>query len=188
MMVCQSGRFGSIPATTWNPSDKGAGITLSGGNLIAAANATAQSAVRSTRSKTTGKHHWEVTFNAFANAGGPAIGVANATETLASMYLGFSANSTGVFALGDVYNNNSVVASAIFSISPGDTVAVELDMTVGIYFQKVGGSRQGPYTIPSGALFAAFSGYFVGDAVTVNFGATTFLVAPTSGYSAWNDT
>lgn len=49
--------------TTWNPSDKGAGITLSGLNLIATNNNNAISGVRAIGSQVTGKIYWEVTFN-----------------------------------------------------------------------------------------------------------------------------
>src|ERR1700722_17006644 len=48
-------------ATTWNPSDKSAGINLSGANLIATRNTSLPGfqGVRGTTFKTTGKWFWE---------------------------------------------------------------------------------------------------------------------------------
>jgi arabinogalactan endo-1,4-beta-galactosidase len=51
--------------TTLNPSDKNAGITLSGGNLTATNNNGAQpQGVRAAHSYGTGKFYWEGTFAA----------------------------------------------------------------------------------------------------------------------------
>ena len=47
-------------AITWNPSDKGANVTLSNGNLSAEANSTNVDSVRATNSKSSGKWYWEI--------------------------------------------------------------------------------------------------------------------------------
>ena len=57
------------PGVTLNPSDKGSGITLSGGNLVA--NGAATNNVRATASLATGKAYFEVTIN--SGAGGNAL-------------------------------------------------------------------------------------------------------------------
>src|ERR1019366_4629393 len=67
-------------ATTLNPSDKGAGITLSGGNLTAAGVSTNN--VRSTTSKTTGKLYFEVTVNSGATGNALGVALANAGMSL----------------------------------------------------------------------------------------------------------
>lgn len=78
----------AITYATWNPADKGANITLSGGNLTATTSAFAWDAVRTTISKSTGKWYFEMSITA-NNLGFSGIG--KSTATLAS-YLGSDAN------------------------------------------------------------------------------------------------
>src|SRR5215813_13939651 len=69
--------------TTWNPSDKSAGVSLSNGNLTAViASGTGDQGARSTTSKTSGKFVFEVTFNqvgASVADTGAGIGLSGAT-------------------------------------------------------------------------------------------------------------
>src|ERR1700688_4047700 len=67
-----------MTTTTWNPSDKSAGITLSGGNLVATGSASPAS-VRSTASRLS-KYYFEVT--ATTAGSNMAIGIADATYSL----------------------------------------------------------------------------------------------------------
>lgn len=67
-------------AYTWNPSDKGASITLSGGNLTATSGSS-WNTVRSTGSKSSGKWYWEITIN---DASYNMVGVATASASLSN--------------------------------------------------------------------------------------------------------
>ena len=172
----------AVPATTLNPSDKAAAVTLSNGNLTATSSSLGN--VRSTTSKSSGSWHFEVTINSTASSY-PGMGVANATATL-SNYIGVDNNSIGYYpptAAGDVYQNNAIIAS-IGQYTSG-TVAIEINATTRqIWFQHTSGSRQGPYTINATGDLFAFVSLFGGQA-TVNFGASAFAITPTSGFAAW---
>ena len=74
---------------TWNPSDKDASVTLSGGNLVASSTSASWAAVRSTISKSSGKWYWEYTVTAIGN--GHTQGIGNSSATLAN-YVGQDAN------------------------------------------------------------------------------------------------
>jgi hypothetical protein len=107
---------------TWNPSDKNANITLSGGNLVASDTGSVGStyACRATASFSSGKIYWEVTFG-WLTSGASArtqsntpdgnIGVANSTETLTNA-IGATTNSIGWGAsTGNLTRNNSTQAT-----------------------------------------------------------------------------
>ena len=67
---------------TWNPSDKSAYISLSGGDLtISSSSAPNYANIRSTLSKTSGKWYWETTYSATFNASNISIKSANYTLT-----------------------------------------------------------------------------------------------------------
>ena len=85
-------------ADTWNPADKDGTLTLSGGDLtVTKTGASGFGNVRSTTSKTTGKHYYEAT--AFGSLGNAGIGVANAVASLTN-YLGVDSNSYGWYDTG----------------------------------------------------------------------------------------
>src|SRR4051812_16441177 len=67
--------------TTWSATDKSAGITLSGGNLIATNNNNAASGVRAADKQLTGKFYWEVTCTTYT-WGGNGVGVVVASTAL----------------------------------------------------------------------------------------------------------
>lgn len=81
-----------LPATTWNPNDKSATITLSGNNLLAT-NSSGTAAVRSTSSKSSGKVCWEVAATTIS--GNWDVGLANANYIL-STGDGLGSDSNGI--------------------------------------------------------------------------------------------
>lgn len=174
-------------AAAWNPADKSAIITLSNSDRTATVVSGGGSVggVRSVTSHATGKWHFEVTLNVTSGAY-PGFGVSNSTANL-SQYVGVDNNSIGYFVAGgagDIYQNNAVVA-AIGAFTTG-TFAVEVDADARtIYFQRSGGSRNGPYSIAAtGNLYAIFSGIQSVD-LTINTGQSAFAITPNSGFVAW---
>ena len=123
-------------ATTWNPADKGAQITLSNGNLTAeAAIYGAIDSVRATTSVSSGKLYWEiyVDYSYFA----VTVGVGNSSASLVNL-LGTDANGWGYKINGDKINNNSN-SSYGDSFAAGDIVGVALNLDTGkIWFAKNG--------------------------------------------------
>ncbi len=77
--------------STWNPSDRSASITLTGGNLVATGGAFAAASVRGTLSKSSGKHYFECLVNAHNVAGGGGtprlrVGIATGAHSLATLF------------------------------------------------------------------------------------------------------
>jgi hypothetical protein len=170
-------KYGLSP--TWNPSDKGAGVNLSGGNLTATRNATGSTtqyhSVRATLGKTTGKWQWRIIVgqaHALWN-GSWAIGLANASHNVGSDYLGSSNNSIGYHAGGLVWRGGSNLgAIGAGVLSGGDVVDVLWDADNDtISFNKNGGAFCSPIDVSAltGTLYPAWYAIFETDYVTVDF-------------------
>ncbi len=183
--------------TTWNPSDKTAGTTLSNGNLTATFAGTGNG-VRSVPGVSAGKWYWEVRFN--TGPGPPGVGVANASATLGTVWS--TPTNAAVAYNGSTYVNNVLHGggSSGISIIPAKTIAIAWDAGVQrLWFRNVtdGGnwnnnSSNNPATNVGGidiavlgsSLFALACG---GSADWIaNFGATAFAGAVPSGFSAWD--
>lgn len=170
---------------TWNPSDKGTSITLSNGNLTATqASGGTNYTVRSTIGKASGKWYWEVTCGSTNNV----IGVASASAALNSSYLGKDTYGLG-YACGEsaVFKNSANVAS-VASATTNDIIGVAMDCnsgTVAFYKNNVLQATLSGSNVPSGTLYAAWSGDFSAlCSGTVDFGATALAYTPPSGYAA----
>lgn len=175
-------------AQAWNPADKSASVTLSGGDRIASVTA-ALASVRSVtgRDAATADHYAEMTLS--SSAGMIQLpGIALATASL-STYPGGDANGRGYYSQdGQKYVSN--VGSA-YGISFGLGTP-----TIGIYL-KAGALRF--YVIGSGDQGVAFSGltgtwYLMWGSGTVgagtrtanlNTGQSAFLGSLPSGASPW---
>lgn len=94
-------------ATTWNPSDKAATITLAAGNLTAQSGAASWNTVRGTNGLTAGLAYFEVSVSQNEATNGWMTGVANATASLTN-YAGVSANGYTLQSEGSRYNNGFV--------------------------------------------------------------------------------
>src|SRR5690606_21424014 len=114
-MLISYGSSAPIVYATWNPSDKTASITLSGGNLIATPTSTAQG-VRATIGKSSGKPQFEV--NGGTNYSG--IGVRNAGNTLAG-FVGGTSGGLGYLNGGTIRFNNSTRAT-VATYTSGDII------------------------------------------------------------------
>ncbi|MET3915162.1 hypothetical protein ABID97_001944 [Variovorax sp. OAS795] len=168
-------------ATTWNPSDKSANITLSLANLRASGNGSAGSA-RATVSKASGKWQFEVT--ARQTGGSWLIGVGKIGAGLTS-YPGSDVNGYGYHAgNGNKYNNGSPTAFGT-SLASGDVLGVTIDFaTLALVFYKNGVLVGTAFTVSSGTYFpmigAASGTGALGD---LNTGT---LAYPVGGFTAWN--
>lgn len=126
-------------AVTWNPSDKAAGITLSGGNLTMTSTAAA-SGVRGTVGFNSGKRVYG--FNC-TGANYLHLGVANASGLLTSPSGRFDSNGA-VYRDGGGSNsfraNNNAVNVSGFGGLDGETGFVAVDITGGKFYINIGGS------------------------------------------------
>lgn len=166
---------------TWNPADKNANITLSGGDLTASSVVATAQAVRGTQSfAETKSYYFEVTWNSGSNI---YIGIGNASASL-SQFPGNNANSWSVANTGLKWNNASS-SSYTTSFTTGATVGVLLrwnrsSNAWNIYFRTAAGVFN--QSIFGGVAYSSITGTLlpmIGSTsafnATVNFGASPFV-------------
>jgi hypothetical protein len=185
-----------MAGTTWNPADKSASITLSGGNLIAAGTSGVNS-VRSVDQKTTGKFYWEITATAFANSSS-AVGVATLGWALSSGITSPTGGlASGVSRSGLIYANGSALI-ALGAIASGTIVCFAIDLVAGTIWIRSGAAGPwnnnasfSPAAGTGGVSLGASAGtaFYVaatlsGDTVTLNSGDSAFAGAVPSTFTA----
>lgn len=164
---------------TWNPADKSANITLSGGDLVATS--VGSGAARSTISKSAEKWYWEVTVT--ASASWLAVGAGNSSAILTASP-GTTTNSIGYYANGSIIKNNALVTTKTGLVS-GDVISFAYDAglsTLNIIRNNVLQFTASGVNIPTGALYA-MCGPASGGVITANFGASPFAYTPPGGYN-----
>ncbi len=179
--------------TTWDPSNKGANVDLTGSNLVATKNNAAWQSVRSVLGVSTGKWYWEMTLaNGFIDGGAPAVGIGNASGLVSN---DFSVNVNGWGATNDTgtsggaikkrtNNANSAYAANAFGNS---TIGVYYDADAGnLGFIAADGTDLGnAFTgLAAGTYYAYASNYSNTSSWTANFGATNFSHSVPGGYNA----
>ena len=170
---------GSVTYATWNPSDKGAAITLSGGDLSGSKTSSA-GLVRSTIGKSSGKWYWEIN-NATASA---IMGVAYASAPNTD-YLSSTPNGWGYYGSTGILYNNSITVHTGATYTTTDVIGYALDASAGTLAVYKNNSLQFTLTGLSGTIYAAGSGDGVlGGSWTANFGATALTYSPPGGFNA----
>lgn len=196
--------------TTWNPSDKEAGITLSGGNLTAQNSNNAICGIRAVHSQTTGKGYFEVTCTTFTGTQN-AVGVASSSfsrTAFGNSTSGLTGNAT-VNRLGTVIVNGGTLLTiggggssiSFGTIANGTVICVAVDLTAKLIWFRLGAAGNwnnaagrnpatgtGGVSMPSlGGTNAAFPCLAVNntnDAATANFGDSVFVGAVPAGFTA----
>jgi len=172
---------------TWNPSDKASGVTLSNGNLTATTNQGANTGVRSTIGKSTGKWYWEITGTSTGYE--PINGVADLSESLT--LCGLTTHGWGYWGLnGNSYHNSSNSSAGGFNVSYGigDVIGFALDADAGTLKCYKNNTLIGTITLtgvstPYYAMVSNASGS-QGMVLTANFGASSQVYSPPAGYNA----
>ncbi len=196
--------------TTFNPSDKAAGITLSGGNLIATNTNNATCLVRATDKQVTGKFYWEYTCNVVSGLSGvglacPSVPTTTIIGNPAGNVVGIcglvrgggvSADGTNLLTVGGVSGSISFGV-----IANGTVVGIAVDCATRQVWFRLGAAGlwnnlagRDPATGAGGILVA---GLGVGipihpaanvsntnDQVTANFGDSAFTGVPPSGFTS----
>ena len=126
------GGGGGVGGTTWNPSDKSSGITLSNANLTATDTVTANSnSVRTTTSASGGKLYFEITATTSSNDW--AVGMTNGTFSLTlSEGLGGDANGIGFYNVSPtqaIYYNATELSIGSTAGATGDVIYGAVDLT-----------------------------------------------------------
>lgn len=177
--------------TTWNPSDKDAGVTLSNGNLTAATS-TADDGVRSISGKDAATANFYVEFTQTSGTNKTVFGIGTIGASLD--FPGADANGYGYFSSnGNKFNSGSGSAYGS-SFTDGDVIGMLLKNGK-LYFRKNGTwQNSGDPAAETGFAFSGISGTFYllyGTAsagatnITLNAGATAFAAAAPSGATGW---
>ena len=177
-------------AMTWNPIDKGAGITLSNGNLTASGPPSGWQAVRSVLSKNSGKWYWEIKVD--MTGANFFIGIGTSLETLT--YPGDTTEGYG-YSSSNGYKFHSSGSAYGDTFTTNDIISVALDLDNGkIWWAKNGiwqasgnpaAGTNPAYTSVSGDFFAMVGLYGTENEVTANFGATAFSHSVPSGFKSF---
>lgn len=184
----------AFAATTWNGSDMGANLTLSGGNLVVTRGAGLSGAtwesVRSTSTQTAGKWYYEVTVTS-GSAASLMAGVANSSALVNAVYIGIDTNGKSYYNGGDFrYNGSGAGTPATYTTA--DVIGVALDASTGnVTFYKNNVSQGTESSSVTGPYYAGVSLLTNGNVFTANFGAadgTGFTYTPPTGYSGWDQT
>lgn len=180
-------------STTWNPDDKHASITLSGGNLTATWGETGWRKLRSTLGVVSGKWYWEITIG--TSAGSSAIIGAGDADSPLDARVG-DTHSHGYHKSGEKWHdNNDEVYGDVWGVA--DIISVALDLDNGkIWFAKNGvwqasgdpaaGTNEA-YSGISGTYYPMQSFYLSAEAATANFGATAFAYSAPSGFTGFDE-
>lgn len=163
----------SVTPTTWNPADKDAAGTLSGGNLT---HDGSSGSVRSVYSATAGKYYWEVIYP--VAVGVQLVGVATSSASVDDWPGGDAFGWTFESNSGNICTSGSVVATS--GLIPVTTLSVLLDADAKELRFWADGVDCGVVTSITGTAFYAVVGYI--GKTTANFGATAFNHTPPVGY------
>lgn len=179
--------------TTWNPSDKNAGITLSNGNLTVSTSTTNYVQVRSTLGVSSGKHYWEFAYSSVV-LNDAMIGIANGSMSLANgNYVGLDSNGWGIYTpTGNKLHAGANVAYG--SVTGTGVIMIALDMDNGKIWWGLNGTwfnsgdpaagTNAAYTSGiTGTMYACVTVISTNEPTgTANFGATTMSYTAPSGF------
>jgi hypothetical protein len=182
------------------------GVTLSGGNLVVTNTGTTSADqgahVASTSGKPSGKYYFETTVTSFLAGTNVAVGVGTPASTYTNMGNTATSGTTVRIGTGAILYNGGSSGSSLAACVTGNVIgiAVDLDHTFGLYFRIApsgnwnGSGTANPATNtgginkPAGALvpFNVFGGTggVANNVLTTNFGATAFMGAVPSGFTA----
>lgn len=169
---------------TWNSADKGANVTLSGGNLVATSSSGAGfTGVRSTIGAIKGKWYWEITCTSSGTAEA-MNGVADILEGL--NICGGTVHGWGYWGFnGQKYHNGS--GAAFGSGYTTQVIGYALDADAGTLEVFRSGVSQGVITLSgTQTTYFAMTSNASGSSnlvCTANFGATNFVYTPPAGFN-----
>lgn len=167
-------------SATWDPANFDSSFTLSNGNLTATKNTQNWANGRATIGKSSGKWYWEyhINQNVYHMVGIESGSCSTVDWTCADTYMWYG-------EVGNKVRNGTQFAYAASGYTTNDIVGVAWDADGGtIEFFKNGVSQGVAFTGISGTYYPVETALFVGDGVTVNFGATPFTYSVPAGFCA----
>lgn len=201
-VTTQDATVTSLPAfNQWNPADKSANVTLTGG-LTVAPTTTTSCGVRGLYSATTGKLYFEVTWTNTPSGSSHTAGLQKGSTALNLMDTGGAVCRTDFGVIWINGGNTGISISSFSGFASGDVMCVAADLdNERIWFRRNGGQWNGsgtanPATNTGGldisAVFAATPAFpevsFISSTAVqavANFGATAFAFTKPSGFTGW---
>jgi hypothetical protein len=203
-----TGTVSNTPNVYWSATNKSAAATLSNSNLTGSHNGgSGDNAMGRSDTILTGKTYYELTVNQDTNASsGP--GLANATEVynVSGRWPGQTVNTVGFYSDGSVYHNwgstGTTHATGYATYTTGSRLGIAVDIPNGKIWIRVNNGNwnnnaaHDPATNTGGLDFASLIGtgniYHLFNVhtggtpgqVTANFGASSFVDTPPSGFVA----
>ena len=178
---------------TWNPSDKGANVVLSNGNLTLGKNAGNYQSARATISKAGGKWYWEVDIHVRGSHHWIGIGTSSADI---NQFPGQDAHGYCFRSSALKYHNN--INYSYGTNFGAQVIGIALDLDVGkIWFakenvwQESGDPAAGTgeaFSGISGTFFPMYAIYAVTDSATARFISNNQGYTPPSGFKALGGT
>lgn len=199
--VIAASRRGGGAAGYWNPADKSADVTLSGGNKIATVTVGGGliRGVRGVIGKSTGKHYFEATTEAGFNngdAGDAYVGVASSATSLSGqpIFSGVGGQYAAIRGNGQYGSDGGfggvTGGSGWAAVGSGVQVvglAVDVDALT-IDFYDYGGFRATQsFSAPSGGIVYPWTQNAImsGTGIVLRMAAGEFTLGIPSGYTAW---
>ena len=159
-------------ATTWNPADKGANITLSGGNLTFTKGGPAGSEyVRATQAKASGSFSVTIITNDTGSALFPGAGFSDGAGTNGGSLI--ADNALLWVRDGRVFVDGSSIGTVAPTFTVADVLTLRLNRALDrVYLSKNGGAETAiDITVIAGANLFPGAGAFLDGAATANFTA-----------------
>jgi hypothetical protein len=186
--------------TTWNPSDKSAQVTLSGGNLVATSSAGSIVGVRAVDKQSLGKFYWECTQTSVANTSS-GVGFFSPTFNLNLTFISGVPGACGVQHSGQIYNNGVFASINFGTITNGTVICLAIDCTARLIWFRLGaaGNWNNSGTADPATGIGGISNLNLGDGIpvfpavsfgnspdqyTANFGGTAFTGTVPSGFTS----
>lgn len=182
--------------TTWNPSDKATGLTLSNGNLTATSDASSVTAVRSTTTSGAGKRAFQATLS--LNTTGRLVGIANGTyDVFSASAIGGDTNAVAYDPSTGAVTLNSISIATVSTAVNGDAINIVLDASNKLLWIRVNvgnwnaSGSANPGTGVGGISLASMSAgpyYAIAGfgSVTTRSITANFWPAPPYGVQSWD--
>ena len=187
-------------ATTWDPVNIGNNVTLSNGNLTATSLLGGTSnTVRSLRSRSSGKHYFEVAFTTLtAVVFTDYTGLVNSTFTVTTDNIASTTNSVGWGDAGTLVQNSATLGTPGAWNTGTPTLSVAVDIDNLLFWGRVNGGNwnSSPSADPAagvggisfttiGTAYVAMTVADANNAATANFGASPFTYVAPLGFGTW---
>lgn len=179
----------SLTYATWNPSDKAANISLSGGDLTTTRGGVGPAAVRGTIGKSSGKWYWEVKCISTTGVFDIFVGLANTTASLTALP-GSDANGWALALDDGGYYHSGLIAlvngGVGFVAAVNDVFGFAWDAdssTLAIYRNNTVLTPDPLFSTLSGTLYPIIATQNDTTVMTANFGATTMAYTAPGGFN-----